>query len=77
MDDFSALSLADEQDKDICVERDDEAKLVQVSDKEIIETLNDALNGLQIECALFFIIFPAWSLNGQIDVFKHWEQNLA
>jgi len=77
LDYSTALRLRDEQDEDVRIRWHDEAKLVQITDKEVVETLNDGLDGLQIESTLFVVVAPRGSLDSKIDVLEHREQNLT
>ena len=73
----TALCLRNEQDQDVSVCWDNKAELVKVADEEVIEALDDGLDRLEVESALFVVVTPRWRLDGKVNIFKHWEENLA
>ena len=71
------MSLGDEQDQDVGVRGHNKAELVQVANEEVIEALNDGLDGLEVESALFVVVAPRRCLDCKVDVLEHREENLA
>ena len=52
----TALCLRNEQYQDVCVCWYYETELVEVADKEVVEALDDRLDSLEVEGALFVVV---------------------
>ena len=73
----TALCLRNEQYQDVCVCWYYETELVEVTDKEVVEALDDRLDSLEVEGALFVVVTSWGGLDGKVDIFQHWEEDLA
>ena len=77
MNDASAVCLRDEENKDVHVSWDNEAKMLEIAQQEIVKALHDTLDRLQIESALLIVIPTTRCMDREIDVFKHGKEDLA
>ena len=69
--------MSDEEYQNVSVSWNYKAKLLQVANQEVIEALNDWLDCLEVESALFVVVFAPRSLDGQVNIFQHGEKHLA
>ena len=77
LNDASAVCLRDEENKDVHVSWDNEAKMLEIAQQEIVKALHDTLDRLQIESALLIVIPTTRCMDREIDVFKHGKEDLA